>query len=174
MADRDTRRDRRAPVSLKVRFKSATVGEFMERYSRDISRGGVFIKAKEPMNVGTLLKFELVLADTSRLIHGVGRVIWSRSQVEAASAGLPAGMGIKFIKMDAESRAFVQYIVDERGDEPGTFDAGKDGPALGATAESFFPDVAPAKLPTPEDRTSVRHASESLAVALAGTGAAAG
>ena len=177
MADNDTRRDRRAPVSLKVRFKSATLEEFIERYSRDVSRGGVFIKAKQPMDVGTLLKFELVLADTSRLIHGVGRVIWSRSQVEAASAGVPAGMGIKFIKMDADSRAFVQRVVDERGDEPGTFDAGKEGPGPGgggATSDSFFPSVAPAKHPKPEDRTSVRHASEFLAEALAGAGAAAG
>ena len=54
----DTRRDRRAPVSLKVRFKSATVDEFVEHYAMDISRGGIFIKSKSPMPVGTLLKFE--------------------------------------------------------------------------------------------------------------------
>ena len=35
----DTRKDKRAPISLKVRFKSATLDEFIEQYSGDISRG---------------------------------------------------------------------------------------------------------------------------------------
>src|SRR5690606_37793491 len=50
----DTRKDKRAPISLKVRFKSATLDEFIEQYSADISRGGIFIKSKSPMSVGTL------------------------------------------------------------------------------------------------------------------------
>lgn len=64
----DTRKDKRAPVSLKVRFKSATVDEFVEHYSRDISHGGLFIKSKQPMAIGTLLKFELQLKDESKQI----------------------------------------------------------------------------------------------------------
>ena len=51
----DTRKDRLAPVSLKVRFKCATLDEFVEQYAQDISRGGIFIKSKKPMAVGTLL-----------------------------------------------------------------------------------------------------------------------
>ena len=53
----ETRKDKREHVALKVRFKSATVDEFIEHYSQDISRGGVFIKSGTPMAVGTLLKF---------------------------------------------------------------------------------------------------------------------
>ena len=41
----DTRKDKRAPLSLKVRFKSATVDEFIEQYATDISRGGIYIKS---------------------------------------------------------------------------------------------------------------------------------
>ena len=158
----DTRRDKRAPVSLKVRFKSATIDEFVEQYSSDISRGGLFIKSKKPMKVGTLLKFELQLKDESRLIHGVGRVVWRREGEEATEQA-PAGMGIKFIKMGGDSRTMVQQIIETRGDDPGTFDAGAEGPK---SEESFFPDSGPAELPNPEDRTQVRHASEFLAEAL--------
>ena len=71
----DTRKDKRAPVSLKVRFKSATLDEFMEQYAKDISRGGVFIKSKQPMPIGTLLKFEIQLKDKSPLIHSMDRVV---------------------------------------------------------------------------------------------------
>jgi len=159
----DTRKDRRAPMSLKVRFKSATLDDFVEHYSHDISRGGIFIKSKKPMAIGTLLKFELQLEDQSRVIRGVGRVVWARDADEVGDTGVAAGMGIKFIKMDTESRGFVQRIADQRDNQPGTFDQGEPG----AAKEGFFPDLPPAELVAPEDRTTVRHASEFLATALA-------
>ena len=107
----DTRKDKRAPLSLKVRFKSATVDEFIEQYATDISRGGIYIKSKQPMPIGTLLKFEFQLKDESKLIQGVGRVVWKREAGEGATDANPSGMGIKFIKMDPESKALVEQIV---------------------------------------------------------------
>ncbi|MEQ8723123.1 MAG: TIGR02266 family protein, partial [Sandaracinaceae bacterium] len=161
----DTRKDKRAPISLKVRFKSATLDEFIEQYSVDISRGGIFIKSKTPMSVGTLLKFEFQLKDESRLIHGVGRVVWKR---ESGDGDDPPGMGIKFIKMDPESRALVEQMVQKRGDKPGRFEEGQEGSKPDPTAGGFFPSTTPeSELPAPEDRTQVRHASEFLASALA-------
>ncbi len=163
----DTRKDKRAPISLKVRFKSATLDEFIEQYSVDISRGGIFIKSKTPMSVGTLLKFEFRLKDESRLIHGVGRVIWKRE--EDGGDDSPPGMGIKFIKMDPESRALVDQMVAKRGEAPGRFEQGQEGDVVAsAPAASFFPTTPEPELPPPEDRTQVRHASEFLASALAG------
>lgn len=164
----DTRKDKRAPISLKVRFKSATLDEFIEQYSADISRGGIFIKSKSPMSVGTLLKFEFRLKDESRLIHGVGRVVWKRE--EEGDSGKPPGMGIKFIKMDPESRSLVEQMVAKRGDAPGRFEEGQE-PEPASTGGGFFPSTTPeSELPAPEDRTQVRHASEFLASALAGGG----
>jgi hypothetical protein len=59
----DTRKDRRVKiVSLNVRYKSATVDEFIENHAHDVSRGGIFIKTANPFPPGTLLKFEIRLA----------------------------------------------------------------------------------------------------------------
>ncbi len=158
----DARKDRRTLLSLKIRYKSATLEDFIERYSMDISGGGVFIKAKRPLAVGTLLKFEFVLQDQSTLIHGVGRVVWRREEAEA-EADNPSGMGIKFIKMDPQSRSVVQRIVEDRG-LPGVFEQGKDGI-----------HAQPAALSEPNkhgaDQTKVRHVSEFLASALEEGGA---
>jgi uncharacterized protein (TIGR02266 family) len=174
----DTRKDRRAPVSLKVRFKSATVDEFIEHYCKDVSRGGIFIKSSQPMSIGTLLKFQFQLKDESSLIRGVGRVVWTRSP-EDAVADQPAGMGIKFIKMDNESRAMVDRIVDGHGFDAGAYDEGRatasqaeapsDFPPAGGS-DNFFPDMPPAELPPPEDRTAVRQAAQFLAAALSEAG----
>ncbi len=160
----DTRKDRRAPVSLKVRFKSATVDEFVEQYAMDISRGGIFIKSKSPMPIGTLLKFEFQLKDESRLIHGVGRVVWKR---DGGEEDKPPGMGIKFIKMDPQSRSLVEQIVSQRGDSPGEFEQGRKKVKSVKKTQAFFPAPLPQdQLPAPEDSTQVRHASEFLAEAL--------
>lgn len=172
----DTRKDKRTPVSLKVRFKSATVDEFIEQYSRDLSRGGIFIKSKQPMPVGTLLKFEMQLKDESPLIHGVGRVVWKREAGEGSNTEAPSGMGIKFIRMEPECRALVERIVAKRGDGPGQYEAGggdAEEPAKNAE-NTFFPTEGPKEsdLPAPEDRTQVRHANEFLASALAEAGSA--
>ncbi len=131
----DTRKDKRAPVSLKVRFKSATVDEFIEQYSVDISTGGLFIKTKSPMPIGTLLKFEFQLKDESRLIHGVGRVVWRRDEEQAKGSDIPAGMGIKFIKMDPESRALVDKIIASRGEAPSSYDMVEPAPERDSVPE---------------------------------------
>ncbi len=169
----DTRKDKRAPVSLKVRFKSATVDEFIEHYSKDVSRGGIYIKSSNPMAVGTLLKFQFQLKDESALIKGVGRVVWTRAEVDATSDS-PAGMGIKFIKMDNESRSMVERIVDVNAPDPGSYVSGRVSATSAEPTSSapppggggFFPDLPPAELPAPEDRTAVRHATQFLADAL--------
>jgi len=50
----DTRKDPRAKVlSMTVRYKSATVDEFIEHHSHDVSRGGIFIKTPSPFPPGT-------------------------------------------------------------------------------------------------------------------------
>lgn len=111
----DTRKDKRAKVvSLNVRYKSATVDEFIENHSHDVSRGGIFVKTPTPFPPGTLLKFEIRLAGDKSVISGVGRVVWKR---EPTSAGpdKPAGMGVKFIKIDDASRAVIERLTQHEG-----------------------------------------------------------
>ncbi|MFW2389048.1 MAG: TIGR02266 family protein [Polyangiales bacterium] len=158
----DARKDKRTLLSLKIRYKSASLEEFIERYSSDISGGGVFIKAKKPLPVGTLLKFEFILQDESTLIHGVGRVVWRREAADASPHD-PAGMGIKFIKMDPDSRSVVQRISQGRA-FPGVFEQGKEGDRAPQPILSDLDDEE-------EDQTKVRHVSEFLASALEEGGA---
>src|SRR5688500_10474755 len=111
----DTRKDKRAKVvSLNVRYKSATVDEFIENHSHDVSKGGIFVKTPTPFPPGTLLKFEIRLAGDTSVIAGVGRVVWKR---EPTSAGpeKPAGMGVKFIKIDDASRLIIDRLTKQEG-----------------------------------------------------------
>src|SRR3954449_3671015 len=116
----DLRKDKRAPASLKVKYKSVTVDQFIEQFGTDVSRGGIFVKTKKPIEIGALLKLELQLNDASPVIHGIGRVCWRREP--GPDPNLSAGMGIKFIKLDPDSRTIVERIVQQRGDRPSRFE----------------------------------------------------
>ena len=108
----DTRKDKRATLdSLVVRYKSATVDEFIENHSHDVSAGGLFVQTEAPFTAGTLLKFEIRIGDDKSVIVGVGRVVWKRDT--AAPDGRPPGMGVKFIKIDDPSKALIRSLVDK-------------------------------------------------------------
>lgn len=118
------RKDPRARVlNMTVRYRSATVDEFIENHSHDISRGGMFIKTKSPFPAGTLLKFEVRIAEDQKLMHGVGRVVWRREPTEETSDP-PAGMGIKFIKTGEGAASLIGQLVSARKGEESNFDAG--------------------------------------------------
>jgi uncharacterized protein (TIGR02266 family) len=107
----DTRKDKRARVpGLTVRYKSATNDEFIDNQSLDVSVGGVFVKTQTPFAPGTLLKLEIIVAGESSSLTGVGRVVWKREPTQAA-AERPAGMGVKFIKIDDVSRQTIDRLV---------------------------------------------------------------
>ncbi|HEY5955104.1 MAG TPA: TIGR02266 family protein [Polyangiaceae bacterium] len=176
-----TRKDPRAKVlSMTVRYKSATLDEFIEHHSHDVSRGGMFIKTPQAFPPGTLLKFEVRIAEDRKVMQGVGRVVWKRD-VAAADAERPAGMGVKFIKLDDDSRRLIDQLLSSRRDESSAFDEAEAAQGVEAEAPiglgteplsvppvepSFFPKLAPAELPAPEDRTVMKQAAELLQEAL--------
>src|SRR6478752_5576470 len=103
----------RTPITLKIKFKSANLGQFIERYSVDVSRGGIFIRTKEPLPVGTQLRFEFQLQDASSLIAGDGTVVWIREH-DPARTGVAPGMGVRFDKLAAASQTVLERILADK------------------------------------------------------------
>lgn len=100
----------RAVVSLVARYRSPTTFEYANESCSDVSVGGMFINSAAPAATGTLLKLECD-TDTGNAeskIRGVARVVWLRR--EPSEHG-PAGMGVKFVKLEAGSRELIEEIV---------------------------------------------------------------
>ncbi|MGA2447800.1 MAG: TIGR02266 family protein [Polyangiaceae bacterium] len=136
----ETRKERRVKiVSLNVRYRSATLEEFIENHAHDVSRGGIFIKAANPFPPGTLLKFEIRLVNDQAVISGVGRVVWKRD-AGAAVGDSPSGMGVKFIKLDEPSKAVIDRLVSTKADAGTAFE----------TESGEAPSAAP---PAPSSQT---------------------
>jgi len=113
MADPNTRQGKRTPVTLKIKFKSETLEQFIERYAVDVSQGGIFIRTKDPLAVGTQMKFEFQLRDASPLIAGEGTVVWTRENDPSRPAIAP-GMGVRFDRLGEGSQSVLEKILAEK------------------------------------------------------------
>jgi uncharacterized protein (TIGR02266 family) len=164
----DTRKDRRVKiVSLNVRYKSATVDEFIENHALDVSRGGIYIKTGSPFPPGTLLKFEIRLASDQALITGVGRVVWKRDAGQG-TGDRPAGMGVKFIKVDDPSKAVIDKLVNTRTDAGRSYEAESETPS----PEAQTPVAASAARTPPPAPAGNRHIGKSTMLGMGAVSAA--
>jgi type IV pilus assembly protein PilZ len=100
---------RRAAIELAVEYKR--VNTFFSDYTKNISRGGTFIRTEKPLAIGTEFVFALsvpLLADPLRLR---GRVKWV-VHTDAATEQSPPGMGIEFVYRDDAERAETEDVVE--------------------------------------------------------------
>jgi uncharacterized protein (TIGR02266 family) len=98
------------PITLRIKFKSASLDEFVARYGADVSAGGIFIRTKQPLAVGSLLHFDFSLADGSPLMAGIGTVVWIREPDQSRVGSIP-GMGVRFDQLAPESQQTHQQIL---------------------------------------------------------------
>jgi molecular chaperone DnaK len=145
-------------ITLRIKFKSASLDEFIDRYGVDVSPGGIFIRTKQPVEVGTTLQFDFTLADGSPLLSGLGTVAWVRESDPARANNVP-GMGLRFDKLVPESQHTHQMILSEK--------SRKEGKSL-STPYPPTSFVAPASRPSPAPDAS-RTAAE-IAAKMEGAG----
>jgi type IV pilus assembly protein PilZ len=99
----------RAAITLKVDYKR--LNTFFADYTKNISKGGTFIRTVKPLAVGTEFLFVLSLPTLNEQVQLTGEVKWVVSE-EQAGPDRPAGMGIKF-KFDTDAdRAKVDQFVE--------------------------------------------------------------
>lgn len=105
------RRDNaRTPIELKVEYKR--LNTFFADYTRNISKGGTFIKTLRPLDIGTEFIFALAVPAFEEPIRLRGCVQWVVSQ-EQATESSPAGMGIRFLYSNDQERHAVEALVEQ-------------------------------------------------------------
>jgi type IV pilus assembly protein PilZ len=109
----DRRDEGRAAITLRVDYKR--LNTFFADYTKNISKGGTFIRTEKPLDVGTEFVFVLTIPEP-RLdrapvrLQLTGRVQWIVKESEAAT-DKPAGMGIQFLFKDDAERVRVETFV---------------------------------------------------------------
>jgi type IV pilus assembly protein PilZ len=112
--DNDRRREARAPIELKVEYKR--LNTFFYDYTKNISKGGTFIKTDKPLDVGTIFLFKLMLPAQAQPLALRGEVRWVVKEGEPlppqVPAGHEAGMGIRFVYESSDQRLALEHFVE--------------------------------------------------------------
>ena len=82
---------------------------FIADYSRNISKGGVFVESESPFNPGTIFEFHLKLPGHDDAIRLRGKVKW----VQRVETEGMLGMGIQFLWDDPTAQAEFEQIVED-------------------------------------------------------------
>ena len=100
----ESRQHPRAPIELKVDYKK--MNSFFADYTKNISKGGTFIKTKKPLPIGTRFLFKLTIPNRPAPFELLGEVVWSKADAEEP------GMGIRFIYSTDSQRGEFEGIVE--------------------------------------------------------------
>jgi len=111
--DQNPPKEPRSPVNLRIKFRSESLEQFIERYAVDVSRGGIFIRTREPLAVGTQLKLDFQYQNGGPLMAGDGTVVWIRDP-DPSRPNIPPGMGVRFDRLSPESQAVLELLLADK------------------------------------------------------------
>jgi molecular chaperone DnaK len=103
-----------APLALvRVRLKYPDVETLIERFSPNVTRGGIFLASRDPRPVGTAIRFEVSLLGGQVVMAGEGKVTWVK-EYDPATPTRPHGMGVSFTRLDSNCREMWKRLIERR------------------------------------------------------------
>jgi type IV pilus assembly protein PilZ len=108
-AGEERREERRVPIELRVEYRR--LNSFFADYTKNISKGGTFIRTSKPLPPGTEFVFVLTVPKLEEPLRLNGEVMWTVDPTRATEDS-PAGMGIRFKYQGASEREATEQIVE--------------------------------------------------------------
>src|SRR5262245_57427662 len=90
-------------IGLSVKLPFSTPEEFVQKYGINITRGGIYLRARTIKPPGTPVTLDLKLQNGTRVLYASAVVEFVTSVV--------TGMGLRFVTLDAESQRFLDAHV---------------------------------------------------------------
>jgi type IV pilus assembly protein PilZ len=109
----DRRQRDRAPIELRVEYQR--LNRFFYDYTKNISKGGTFIRTDKPLDVGTQFLFRLMIPNVAEPLLLLGEVRWVLREGETRPDDSPdePGMGIRFIYESEDQQLTIEHEVEK-------------------------------------------------------------
>jgi uncharacterized protein (TIGR02266 family) len=102
----DKRVEKRCPVSLRVSYK--TFSQFIDEYTKNVSRRGMFIRTKRPHVIHEIAELLLHVPELPHPVRIKGEIVHVELNAQREE---DCGVGVKFIDIDDQSReALISFI----------------------------------------------------------------
>ena len=111
----DRRSTPRGPIRLRVDYER--MNAFFADYTKNISKGGTFIKTARPPEVGTRCLFSLSLPALPEPLLLDGEVAWILAPADAEQRDAEPGMGVRFVFADEAARRDFERAVERMMEE---------------------------------------------------------
>lgn len=100
--------ERRQHERIDVNLEFGCIEDYISEYVSSLSPGGVFIRSKKPLAMGTrvTLRFTIILEDIET-VDGEGEVV----RVDNTPGNM--GMGVAFTRLSAESKELLDRLLEE-------------------------------------------------------------
>jgi uncharacterized protein (TIGR02266 family) len=95
-------------VRLQLRYPDEAT--FIQRFSPNVTRGGIFLASRTPLPVGSELAFEVSLTSGPPMLGGTGKVAWVR-EFNPQEPQRAHGMGVQFITIAPGSRPMLERLL---------------------------------------------------------------
>jgi uncharacterized protein (TIGR02266 family) len=92
---------------IEINREFSSVGQFLNEYVSNISRSGVFIRSRNPLPIGTVVRLRFTIIDQEpQFIRGLGEVVRTSDD--------PQGMGVVFVELEPVSQTFIAKLLTKR------------------------------------------------------------
>jgi uncharacterized protein (TIGR02266 family) len=98
-------------VSFETEVRLSVGGQDVWGYSRNVSRGGMFVETDSALEPDSEFEVEFVVPDTAIVVQPTARVVWRRPAGDARGPGI----GLQFLKLDRDAAQWLEQYVYERG-----------------------------------------------------------
>ncbi|MBL7203980.1 MAG: TIGR02266 family protein [Desulfobacteraceae bacterium] len=102
------RTEPRAQRVLSVTYQDRKA--FLQAYTANVSRGGLFIKTENFLNPGKQFLLRLRLSHLSKPLEIQCEVVWARKR-ESSQPNLPPGMGVKFTRISKTDYQILKQFI---------------------------------------------------------------
>jgi len=99
-------------VALETEVRLSANGADIWGWSRNVSRGGMFVEADSLLEPDSEFEVEFTVPNTSIVVQPTARVVWRQLPGDPQR---PAGMGLQFLKLDREAEQWLEQYIYERG-----------------------------------------------------------
>ena len=106
----EDRRSQSATVRLRIDYER--MNAFFADYTKNISKGGTFIKTTRPLQVGSRCQFALCLPALPEPLLLEGEVTWVLAAEDAKERDAEPGMGVRFVFQDDAARRDFERSVE--------------------------------------------------------------
>ncbi|MEO8195378.1 MAG: PilZ domain-containing protein [Thermoanaerobaculia bacterium] len=140
-------RSTRMPLDAVVRLHFQGTVAYQNGFAANVSATGMFVKHPAPPPLGTQLVFEFNLGAERKPVQGGGEVVWVREKY--LGPGQPAGVGIRFLQLDSQSRDHIAEALFEYLEQSLTEDSLLDSSGFSFETESVRVSTQPTIAPVP-------------------------